>query len=142
MAEASRRGRYRFAIVVFSDGEDNQSRLTRQQALEAAQRAQRRPAAEPLMQGVKQVPDQPRGEAGAGRAAVVGLGGRENAAVHVREARGGYVKAIGGPHTLAQVPADLLPQLRIARQALHLAGQRGGVARWDERGEGTAVWRG
>ena len=39
MAEAARKGRYRFAIVVFSDGEDNQSRLTRQQALEAAQRA-------------------------------------------------------------------------------------------------------
>ena len=39
MAQASRAGRYRFAIVIFSDGEDNQSRLTRQQALEAAQRA-------------------------------------------------------------------------------------------------------
>jgi VWFA-related protein len=39
MGEAARTGRYRFAIVVFSDGEDNQSRLTRQQALEAAQRA-------------------------------------------------------------------------------------------------------
>ena len=38
MAEVSRKGRYRFAIVIFSDGEDNQSRLTRQQALQAAQR--------------------------------------------------------------------------------------------------------
>jgi len=39
MAQISRSGRYRFAIVIFSDGEDNQSRLTRQQALETAQRA-------------------------------------------------------------------------------------------------------
>ncbi len=39
MGETARAGRYRFAIVVFSDGEDTQSRLTRQQALEAAQRA-------------------------------------------------------------------------------------------------------
>lgn len=39
MGDAARTGRYRFAIVVFSDGEDNQSHLTRQQALEAAQRA-------------------------------------------------------------------------------------------------------
>jgi VWFA-related protein len=39
MVDVARTGRYRFAIVIFSDGEDNQSRLTRQQALEAAQRA-------------------------------------------------------------------------------------------------------
>jgi VWFA-related protein len=39
MTQDSQPGRYRFAIVIFSDGEDNQSRLTRQQALEAAQRA-------------------------------------------------------------------------------------------------------
>jgi len=39
MAQAAPAGRYRCAIVIFSDGDDNQSRLTRQQALEAAQRA-------------------------------------------------------------------------------------------------------
>ena len=39
MMQTSQNARYRFAIVVFSDGDDNQSRLTRQQALEAAQRA-------------------------------------------------------------------------------------------------------
>jgi VWFA-related protein len=39
MMQTSQTARYRFAIVVFSDGDDNQSRLTRQQALEAAQRA-------------------------------------------------------------------------------------------------------
>jgi VWFA-related protein len=39
MWQASRTGRFRFAIVIFSDGDDNESRLTRQQALESAQRA-------------------------------------------------------------------------------------------------------
>jgi len=40
LADAARGGeRYRFAIVIFSDGDDNESRLTRDQALEAAQRA-------------------------------------------------------------------------------------------------------
>jgi VWFA-related protein len=40
MSEEGRGGRrYRFVIVVVSDGEDNESRLTRDQALEAAQRA-------------------------------------------------------------------------------------------------------
>jgi len=40
LAEAARVGpRHRAAIVIFSDGEDNESRLTRGQALQAAQRA-------------------------------------------------------------------------------------------------------
>jgi VWFA-related protein len=39
MTQTSQTSRYRYAIVIFSDGDDNQSRLTRQQALEAAQRA-------------------------------------------------------------------------------------------------------
>ena len=39
MLQGARTGRYRHVIVIFSDGDDNQSRLTRQQALESAQRA-------------------------------------------------------------------------------------------------------
>ncbi len=39
MLVSAQTGRFRYAIVVFSDGDDNQSRLTRAQALESAQRA-------------------------------------------------------------------------------------------------------
>jgi len=38
MLASAQTGRFRYAIVIFSDGDDNQSRLTRQQALESAQR--------------------------------------------------------------------------------------------------------
>jgi len=38
MLQNARAGRFRYVIVIFSDGDDNQSRLTRQQSLESAQR--------------------------------------------------------------------------------------------------------
>lgn len=39
MSQGVQTGQFRCAIVIFSDGDDNQSHLTRQQALESAQRA-------------------------------------------------------------------------------------------------------